>query len=79
MGKDGVRLICSGTLKELNEKSIRLHDGLKLIVWMDDEDDKGKADNLVVEAVVKYSLIDNCWVAQFDDDKLIHESQLSKH
>jgi hypothetical protein len=79
MGKDGVRLTCSGTLNELNDKAIILYNGLKLIAWMEDEDDNGKADNLLVEAVVKYSFKDNCWVAQFDGDKLIHESQIEKH
>ena len=71
----GVRLICSGTLKELQEKKIELKDGLQLLIWSDDEDDNGGKDNLLVEAVVKFSDVDHCWVAQFDKNNLKHESQ----
>jgi len=77
-GHEGVRLICTGAVKELHDKAIKLHEGLQLIVWQDDEDSNGKADNLMVEAVVKYSFKDKCWVAQFDENKLMHESQLNK-
>jgi len=75
-GYDGVRLICKGTLKELKEKNIELKDDLQLLIWSDDEDDNGRKDNLLVEAVVKFSVVDHCWVAQFDENNLKHESQL---
>jgi len=77
-GKEGVRLICTGTLKELKEKSIELIDGLELLIWSDDKDDCGKIDNLIVEATVKYSNIDQCWVAQFDNEKLRNQSEINK-
>jgi len=78
MGYEGVRLICAGTLKDIDEKAIKLYDGLQLIVWQEDEDDNGNPDDLIVEATVKYSEIDNCWVAQFDEDSLVNESQNNK-
>jgi hypothetical protein len=74
-GFEGVRLICKGTLDELRQKNLTLHDGLKLLIWTEDQDDDGKEDNLLVEAVVKYSDVDRCWVASFDADKLMNESQ----
>jgi hypothetical protein len=74
MGIDGVRLICNGTLKEISEKNIQLKDGLELLIWNNDEDGEGNPDNLLVEAVVKYSKIDNCWVAQFAPDNFRNES-----
>jgi len=75
MGKEGVVLICKGTIDELNAKSIVLYDGLELLVWTEDQDDSGNSDNLTVNAVVKYSNIDKCWVAQFDNEDLMHESE----
>ena len=75
MGKEGVRLICQGTIDELNAKSIILHDGLQLLIWDNDRDDFGKSDNLSVNSVVRYSDIDHCWVAQFDNDDLMHDSE----
>jgi len=73
-GYEGVRLICAGTLKEITGKGIKLKDGLHLLIWSEDQDDDGKADNLIVEAVVKFSDVDKCWVAQFDYAQLKHES-----
>jgi len=76
MGIEGVRLNCVGTLNELREKSIGLIDGLNLLVWSEDHDENGNPDNLIVEAIVKYSQIEKCWVAQFDWNCLKNESQL---
>jgi len=75
MGKEGIRLICKGTIDELNEKSIVLYDGLQLRIWDSDQNDLGEPDNLSVNAEVKYSDVDKCWVAQFESDNLIHESE----
>ena len=75
MGKEGVRLSCNGTVAELNSKSIVLYDGLQLLIWDNDEDDFGNSDNLIVDAVVKYSNVDKCWVAQFENANIMHESE----
>jgi hypothetical protein len=74
-GHDGVRLICNGTLADLKEKGIELRDGLQLLIWSEDYDDNGNPDNLSVEAVVRYSNSDKCWVAQYDNKKLMNESK----
>jgi len=74
MGKEGLRLSCKGTIEDLNAKKIILHDGLKLTVWTNDKDEQGNIDNLTVSATIKYSYIDKCWVAQFQNDDLKHES-----
>ena len=73
-GHDGVRLICNGTISELKEKGIELKGGLQLLIWSEDYDDNDNPDNLSVEAIVKYSHSDRCWVAQFDYEKLKNES-----
>jgi hypothetical protein len=73
MGNEGVRLIGKGTLDELDNKKIKLYGGLQLIIWQ--EDNNKKVDNLAVEAAIKYSDIDKCWVAEFDKDELKHESE----
>jgi hypothetical protein len=75
IGKEGVRLICKGTIDELNEKSIILHDGLELLIWDYDQDNSGNSDNLTVNAIIKYSDIDKCWIAQFENKDLMHESE----
>jgi len=69
-----VRLNCSGTISEIAKKKIELKDGLKLIVWTEDQDDDGNPDNLEVEAEVKYHEVEHVWVAKFDEDKWRHQS-----
>ena len=78
MGVEGVRLSCNGTLKEIEKKAIVLYDGLKLLVWERDEYDDGSIDKLSVEAIVKYSKIDKCWVGQFDTNDIKLESKNKK-
>lgn len=48
MGVDGVRLICNGTLQEIKEKSLVLHNELKLLVWYSDEYLDGSVEILSV-------------------------------
>jgi len=74
---EGVRLICKGTLDEIEKKALVLSDGLELMIWQEDQDDDGTQNNLIVQATVKYDEIEKCWVAKYDDAKLIHESERS--
>jgi hypothetical protein len=70
----GVMLITDGKIYREGKKKIKLHDELPAIIWDYDYDNK-KTDNLAVEAVIKYSFKENCWIAQFNFDDLLHESQ----
>ncbi|MCC8425927.1 hypothetical protein [Mucilaginibacter sp. UR6-11] len=74
----GVKLVTKGaTARQGNNKKIRLYDDMRAIVW-DEDYDNDKADNLAVEALVKYSNKHQCWIAWFNNDDLKHESQREK-
>lgn len=49
-----VRLSCAGTLADLSRQRIELREGLVLTLYMDDADDRGQADELLVEGVVHH-------------------------
>lgn len=72
---EGVRLICNGTLAEIQKKNIKLFPGLKLVILTEDYDDDGNQDNLLVEATVGYSDSEKCWFAHFDGAQLLHGSE----
>jgi hypothetical protein len=52
-----LRLNCIGTVEDLAQQRIVLHDGLKLVLYSED---------LEVEGVVCYSTEENLWVAVID-------------
>jgi hypothetical protein len=66
---------CNGTLAELKDKRIELREGLNRLIWSEYENEIGNPDNLIVEATVRYSLRDKCWVAQFNERDLKNQSQ----
>ncbi len=73
-GKEGVRLICNGTIEELKNKNIILKEGLEFFIWDDDEDVYGNPGILIVKSTIKYSTIEQCWVAQYNSAELKHKS-----
>lgn len=52
----------------------KLHYGINAIIWDEDYDGK-KRDDLAVEAFIYYNKTENSWVARFDFENLLHESQ----
>jgi hypothetical protein len=65
-----------GTMRDLEQYRIVLHEGLVLHLYSDDLDDLGQSDNLVVDAVAQYDEEHKRWVARYDPAALKHESDL---
>ena len=69
-----LRLTCRGTREELDRSGIELHEGLVLTFHMDDADDQGCADDLLVEGVVQFDEVERSWIADVDWSKVYHRS-----
>ena len=54
-----------------------IYNGLKLLLWTEDEDEKGNPDNLVVEAIVEFDEDEDCWVAVYEGKTIKHESEFN--
>lgn len=72
--EDRLILTCRGTLIDLERHGIKLQEGLALTFYMDDADDFGNADDLLVNGVVFYDQIKNRWVALIDETTFRHLS-----
>jgi hypothetical protein len=72
-GEDWLFLDGKGTTTDLKRLGIELKDGLKLILYDNDEDSNGNSDDLEVDGVVKYDP-DYKWVAIVDWSKMRHAS-----
>lgn len=71
-----VRLNTVGTARDLAEQGLELSEGLGLLLYSDDADDRGNRDDLVVEGVATYSNEEHCWVARIDWTAIRHASQI---
>jgi hypothetical protein len=69
-----VRLNCAGTLEDVARQQVVLGEGLRLTLYADDLDDKGRPDELLAEGVVTYSTEERCWVAVIDWSAIHHAS-----
>ena len=69
-----LRLTCAGTLQDLVQHGLPLHEGLALTFYSDDANDHGQPDELRVEGVVHYDPAGQCWVATIDWAALRHAS-----
>jgi hypothetical protein len=70
-----LRLNCAGTVEDLAQQHVELHEGLQLTLYSDDLDDKGQLDDLVVNGVVAFSAEEQCWVAAIDWAAIRHASE----
>ena len=70
-----LRLTCAGTLQDLAQHGLQLHEGLVLTFYSDDADDHGQPDELRVEGMVHYDSAGHCWVATIDWATLHHTSE----
>lgn len=70
-----LRLTCAGTLADLLKQGIELREGLALTFYMDDADDLGQPDDLLVDGVVQYHAEGRAWVASVDWSKVRHDSE----
>jgi hypothetical protein len=71
-----IRLNCAGTVEDLSERQIELHEGLVLTLYSDDLDEKGELDELLADGVVSFSEEDHCWVAAIDWTAIHHASDV---
>lgn len=69
-----LRLNCVGTVEDLAQQHIELHEGLLLTLYSDDLDDKGQLDELLVDGIVSFSEEEQCWVAAIDWSAIHHAS-----
>lgn len=70
----GVKLKTRRDVYRHHKTKIKLHYGIRAILWDIDYDDK-KRDDLAVEAFIYYNKTEKSWVARFDSNDLLHESQ----
>ncbi|HEY9534678.1 MAG TPA: hypothetical protein VIQ77_09085 [Mucilaginibacter sp.] len=73
----GIKLKTRKDVYRHNKTKIRLQYGIRAILWDVDYDDK-KRDDLAVEAFIYYNKTEKSWVARFDFNDLLHESQREK-
>ena len=73
-GRRRVLLNTAGTKEDLARHGIELREGLKLLLYSDDADTRGKSDPLLVEGTVTFDSDRDRWVAVIDWDALRHES-----
>jgi hypothetical protein len=59
-----LKLTCAGTQADLERLGIHLQEGMTLTFYMDDADDEGRTDDILVEGVVHYNTQKKCWVAE---------------
>ncbi|HWC36828.1 MAG TPA: hypothetical protein VG650_18625 [Mycobacteriales bacterium] len=69
-----VRLTTIGTREDLRRLNITLSDGLRLLVYSDDEDASGTRDDLLAEGTVRFDTVNGSWVIQIDEGSLRHAS-----
>lgn len=67
-------LTCAGTNDDLARQGITLQEGQILTFWMDDADDRGRPDELLIEGVVHFDEDKQRWVASVDWTALRHAS-----
>ena len=69
-----VRLNCAGTAEDLSQQQVELREGLVLTLYADDLDERGHADELLVDGAVLFSEEEHCWVASIDWMAVHHAS-----
>ncbi len=68
--KRRLHLSCDGSRRDLERQHLELAEGLVLTLYMDDEDELGRTQQIVVDGVVEYSDEEKCWVAVIDWDAI---------
>ena len=64
-----------GTKEDLQRLGIELAEGMPLTFYMDDADDEGNSDDIMVDGAAHFSAADSCWVAAVDWDAVYHASE----
>ena len=70
-----LRLTCAGTADDLSGQGIELREGLRLTFYMDDANDAGEPDDVLVDGVAEFDPAGQCWVAAVDWQSVRHASE----
>ena len=70
-----LRLTCMGTIQDLDRLGVQLREGLCLTFCMDDADEQGNRDDLLVDGIVEKG--EDCFVGKVDWDTVKHESEVN--
>jgi hypothetical protein len=73
-----IKLTCLGTTEDLEKHAIQLSEGMSLTFYMDDANDNGVPDDLIVDGVVSFDSAAGHWVATMDWSTLKHVSELKQ-
>ncbi|MBI5692758.1 MAG: hypothetical protein HZC55_21990 [Verrucomicrobia bacterium] len=68
-------LTCAGTRRDLQQIGLTLSEGLKVLLYSDDTDEKGRPDDIEVEGVVKFDPANGRWVAEYRPAEIRHMSE----
>jgi len=71
-----LKLNLDGTRRDLAAHRVELRQGLKLLLWSDDADATGAADDLLAEGTVEFDRDTGKWVVRIDADAIRNESEL---
>lgn len=77
-GENRLRLQCNGTIADLARYNIPLREGLVLTFYMDDANDRGEPDDLLIEGTVQFNDEEKCWVAAVNWSAVRHGSDEMK-
>lgn len=69
-----LKLASAGTAEDVARLGVQLRDGLMVTFYTDDADDEGRADELLVEGIVRFNEDERCWVAEVDWNAVRHAS-----
>ncbi|AXI04029.1 hypothetical protein [Aquirhabdus parva] len=80
---DLVLLSATNDKADINGNKVLLSEGLQVIVYMDDMDDKGNPDNLIAVGVVERNHSSGWsshvkWCCRIDNDGIRHMSEIRK-
>jgi hypothetical protein len=71
-----VRLTTIGTKESLLRLGLELQEGMPMTFYMDDADDRGSPDDIMVDGVVHFSAAERIWVASVDWNTVYHASDV---
>jgi hypothetical protein len=66
-----------GTKQDLERLGIQLQEGMALTFYMDDADDQGNSDDIMVDGRAHFSESDNRWVGTVDWANVYHASEIT--
>lgn len=72
-----ILLTTIGTQQDLQRLGIELQDGMALTFYMDDADEAGNADDIMIDGMAHFSALEKRWVGVVDWNEVYHASDLN--